>query len=95
MKLANKLKEVFDNVFPKYDFWSNFVQKFLSFLVSFKVYVVVLASFFRAYNLIDGGTWATTIVSITLGRVVVQGVLASKKMKDPDEISPPEEYKGE
>lgn len=99
--ILSKIKQVFINacsIFPGKSFWSNFAEKFFSFFVSFKVYVVVLASFFRAYNLIGGETWATVVVSITLGRVVVQGVVAAKKAKEPDELGeivPPPEHRGE
>lgn len=79
MKVMSKIKEIFNRVWPGYVFWANFLEKLFSFAVSFKVWVVALASVFRVLNYINGETWATAVVSITLGRVIVQGVTAAKQ----------------
>ena len=69
MSLMSKL-------WPNADFWANFISKMFSFLVSFKAYLIALTTVLLFMEKLDGGTWATVIVSLGLGRVVIQSIEA-------------------
>ena len=71
MKYMNK-------IFPCEDFWKNFLKKFFSFFVSFKFYVVSVSTILLLEGFLSSKEWATTVVSITLGRVVIETVSAYK-----------------
>lgn len=56
-------------------------EKFLSMLVSFKVYTCVASTILLCYDKINEQTWSTIIVALVAGRVVTQSVSKYKGIK--------------
>lgn len=67
---------------PCDDFWRNYIKKAFSFSVSFKVHIVIIATFLLLFNKISDTVWSSTIVAIALGRVVIEGIYLNNQHKN-------------
>lgn len=70
-------------VVPGLSFWQGFLAKLISLIVSLKVHILVTATWLLYIGKISDTVWSTVIVSIALGRIVVQSVVAKTLKKPP------------
>lgn len=60
-------------------------KKLLTLLTSFKTWLVVISSFLLWFKKIDGFTWSSVVIAVSVGRVALEGIALHKKPKDIDE----------
>jgi hypothetical protein len=64
--------------------------KLLEELLSVKIHIVALATILLVYGKIEGSTWSSVVVSIALGRVLIESIVAHHSLKASNEPTKPE-----